>query len=84
MFFFFQFLVELPKQVTLAIIKPDAVKAGLVDEIIQKVTILQIIYLLNFPSRHYLASSLIMTLLYIFFWKMFCVNLIISYSLVYA
>ncbi|XP_078344639.1 thioredoxin domain-containing protein 3 homolog isoform X2 [Oculina patagonica] len=29
--------VELPKQVTLAIIKPDAVKAGLVDEIIQKV-----------------------------------------------
>jgi len=30
-------LVELPKQVTVAIIKPDAVKAGLVDEIIQKV-----------------------------------------------
>lgn len=30
-------LVELSKQVTLAIIKPDAVKAGLVDEIIQKV-----------------------------------------------
>jgi len=29
--------VELPRQVTLAIIKPDAVKAGLVDEIIQKV-----------------------------------------------
>ena len=31
------FVVELPKQVTVAIIKPDAVKAGLVDEIIQKV-----------------------------------------------
>lgn len=31
------FAVELPKQVTVAIIKPDAVKAGLVDEIIQKV-----------------------------------------------
>lgn len=31
------FAVELPRQVTLAIIKPDAVKAGLVDEIIQKV-----------------------------------------------
>lgn len=30
--------MELPKQVTLAVIKPDAVKAGLVDEIIQKVT----------------------------------------------
>ncbi|PFX23757.1 Thioredoxin domain-containing protein 3-like [Stylophora pistillata] len=30
-------IVELPKQVTVAIIKPDAVKAGLVDEIIQKV-----------------------------------------------
>lgn len=29
--------VELPKQVTVAIIKPDAVEAGLVDEIIQKV-----------------------------------------------
>ena len=29
--------MELPKQVTVAIIKPDAVKAGLVDEIIQKV-----------------------------------------------
>jgi len=29
--------VELPRQVTLAVIKPDAVKAGLVDEIIQKV-----------------------------------------------
>ena len=36
--------MELPKQVTVAIIKPDAVKAGLVDEIIQKV------YLLNFSS----------------------------------
>jgi len=31
------FAVELPRQVTLAVIKPDAVKAGLVDEIIQKV-----------------------------------------------
>ena len=31
--------VELPKQVTVAIIKPDAVQAGLVDEIIQKVFI---------------------------------------------
>lgn len=30
-------IVEIPKQVTFAIIKPDAVKAGLVDEIIQKV-----------------------------------------------
>lgn len=29
--------VEIPKQVTVAIIKPDAVEAGLVDEIIQKV-----------------------------------------------
>lgn len=29
--------MELPRQVTLAVIKPDAVKAGLVDEIIQKV-----------------------------------------------
>ena len=29
--------MELPKQVTVAIIKPDAIKAGLVDEIIQKV-----------------------------------------------
>ena len=32
-------VVELPKQVTVAIIKPDAVQAGLVDEIIQKVFI---------------------------------------------
>ncbi|XP_020893204.1 thioredoxin domain-containing protein 3 homolog isoform X2 [Exaiptasia diaphana] len=30
-------IVHLPKQVTLAIIKPDAVKAGLVDDIIKKV-----------------------------------------------
>ena len=29
--------VNLEKQVTIAMIKPDAVKAGLVDEIIQKV-----------------------------------------------
>ena len=31
------FSVEMEKQLTVAVIKPDAVKAGLVDEIIQKV-----------------------------------------------
>lgn len=39
LFTLFTPVVEIPKQVTFAIIKPDAVKAGLVDEIIQKVII---------------------------------------------
>jgi hypothetical protein len=37
-FMLFCSLVHVPKQVTLAIIKPDAVKAGLVDDIIKKVS----------------------------------------------
>ena len=39
--------MELSKQVTLAIIKPDAVKAGLVDEIIQKVFSVSMFLYLN-------------------------------------
>ena len=50
------FAVELPRQVTLAIIKPDAVKAGLVDEIIQKVITTRFIVnlLLHLHSYDYL------------------------------
>lgn len=39
--------VHVPKQVTLAVIKPDAVKAGLVDEIIKKVKMIHIILMFS-------------------------------------
>ena len=49
-------IVELPKQVTVAIIKPDAVQAGLVDEIIQKVIIITL-YLFRIVTYHIAKTS---------------------------